>query len=225
MARRKSDIPERAKALAVAPALDEFHIGGKVVGQRRFNASGRLILETPLRDGRKHGREITWDDDGVLELVEPYADGKIHGTAKQYDRRGRVVGTYKMVHGTGQDIWRTQSVGGAWYVSESHSNRDGLLDGFVWWLNQDQRSVHEEQHWAHGRRHGVEREWNGAGKLRRGFPKYWISDRQVHRRQYLAAASKDPALPPFRVKDNSPRRDFAPKIRRLLTTSAPRRRR
>jgi hypothetical protein len=120
-----------------------------------------------------------------------------------------------MVHGTGYDVWRGQIADGPVHVSEIHPMRDGLPHGFEWWLNEDQESVHEEKPWCEGKLHGVERFWVG-GKLRRGYPKYWVRDKAVQRRQYVSAARKDPTLPPFRLKDNSPRREFPPEIRRLL---------
>ena len=57
-----------------------------------FFAAGTLVRETPLKNGLKHGREFTWTEDGHLELIEPYFEGKIHGTAKQYDDQGHVIG-------------------------------------------------------------------------------------------------------------------------------------
>lgn len=87
-----------------------------------------------MKDGKKHGRELVWDDDGTLLPVQPYWGGKCHGIAKQYGRDGRVIGTYKMVHGT-YDLWRNKSFDGPYYVGEIHSVRNGLLHGFVWWLN------------------------------------------------------------------------------------------
>jgi len=224
--RPKSDIPTGAtervvrKSKQTGPLVElgrrDCIFKGECVGYRTYDTKGRLQTETSLNDGKKHGREFTWNDDGSLLLVEPYFKGLIHGTAKQYDRRGRVIGAYKMVYGTGYDVWRTQIADGPVYVSEIHSSLNGSLHGFVWWLDEDQKSVHEEKHWYEGKLHGLEREWNFDGKLRRGFPKYWINDRAVSKRQYIAAARKDPTLPPFRVKDNSPKRKFPPEIRQLL---------
>ena len=88
MRRLKSDIPPHAEEIVVSPTVREYRLRGEVVGRRCFNAAGQLISESPLRDGKKHGREFTWDDDGTLLSVEPYFDGKIDGTAKQYDRGG-----------------------------------------------------------------------------------------------------------------------------------------
>jgi hypothetical protein len=235
MRRHKSDIPADAKEEMIGsyseeqrhssggvfhPEVRAYRIARKIVGYRYYNADGVLINETPMKDGKKHGHELTWDDDGTLLSVEPYWDGKCHGTAKQYGRDGRVIGTYKMVHGTGYDLWRNMSFHGpSYYVCEIHSVRNGLLHGFVWWLNDDEKSVWDEKHWYEGKSHGINREWNFAGKLRRGYPKYWVRDEAVTKRQYVAAARKDATLPPFRPKDNSPKREFPPEIRRLLKDS------
>lgn len=220
MRRPKSDIPanavERCAGSTDGGEIRQYLVRGKVVGQRWFDEHGHLLVETPLRNDNKHGREISWNEDGSLSLVEPYCDGKIHGTARQYGAKGRVVGTYKMVHGTGFDVWRDQFAGGPVYVSEIHSLRDGVLHGFIWWLNEDQTSVFEEYHWHNGQPHGIERSWNSFGKLRRSCPKYWVGSQAVTKRQYLAASRKDPTLPPFRLKDNRPQRDFPPEIRRIL---------
>jgi hypothetical protein len=60
----------------IHPEVRAYHIAGKIVGYRYYNADGILINETPIKDGKKHGRELTWDDDGHYCAVEPYWDGK-----------------------------------------------------------------------------------------------------------------------------------------------------
>jgi hypothetical protein len=228
MRRPKSDIPAGAEEKVIQQyeakptergsvvnlETHEYTIDGKVVGWCSYDAEGRLVTETPVKNGKKHGRQIFWNEDGTVDLIEPYFEGKMHGTAKQY-QDGKLIGTYKMVHGTGYDIWRGQRGDGVVLVSEIHPMRDGLPHGFEWWLNRDQRSVYEEKHWCKGMPHGVERHWHSK-QLRRGYPKYWVRDEAVTKRQYIAAARKNPTLPPFRLKDNSPKREFPPEIRRLL---------
>jgi hypothetical protein len=229
MRRLKSDIPTGAKENIIQQYEDkrieqggvvnletrECTIDGKVVGWRSYDSEGRLVTETALKDGKKHGRQIFWNEDGTIDFVEPFFEGKVHGTAKQY-QEGKLIGTYKMVHGTGYDVWRGDRGDGVVLVSEIHPMRDGLPHGFEWWLNEDQQSVYEEKHWFNGKFHGIEREWNFKNKLRRGYPKYWVRGGAVTKRQYVAAARKDATLPPFRLKDNSPKREFPPEIRRLL---------
>ena len=99
----KSDIPPnviehitrefRRDGLAIYGRLTVCVLNGEVVGQRTYGEEGQLLVETPLRNGNKHGREFQWDDDGRLNLIEPYVHGKVHGTAKQYGRHGSVIGT------------------------------------------------------------------------------------------------------------------------------------
>ena len=54
------------------------------------------------------------------------------------------------------------------------------------------------------------------GRLRRGYPKYFVAGGQVSRRQYIKAAASDASLPPFRKAENRPRRRFPPVIARHL---------
>lgn len=191
-------------------------LNGQVVGRRAYTPGGILVMETPLKDGQKHGREFTWSEEGTLLLVEPYAEGKIHGTAEQYGSRGRLIGTYHFVHGTGFDIWRTEHRDGRVTVSEIHSLRNGLRHGYEWWFTSDGRSLWHERHWQTGSNHGIERMWNSQGKLKRGYPKYWIMGQTVSKRKYLQAAKADPALPVFREQDHSPEREFPAEIERLF---------
>ena len=227
MVRRfKSDIPPnvveqitrefRRDDLAIYHRLTECVLNGEIVGQRAYGEEGQLLTETPLRNGSKHGREYQWDDDGRLMLIEPYVNGKIHGTAKQYGRDGSIIGTYSLRHGTGYDIWRGESEDGSIYISEIHTLTDGLPHGYEWWLRKP-HIVWHEIHWHEGQYHGIERQWNFANKLRRGFPRYWIKGDRVTKRKYLRATKQDLTLPPFRLKDNSPRRRFPVAIEQLLS--------
>jgi hypothetical protein len=225
--RFKSDIPPnvvektvrefRRDGGAIYYRITDCLLNGEVVGQRAYNEEGQLVTETPLKNGLKHGREFQWNDDGTLNLIEPYVNGKIHGTAKQYGRHGKVIGTYRIRHGTGYDVWRTEEEDGSIYISELHPLKDGLPHGYEWWLTEKSHILWEERHWHEGKFHGIERQWNVANKLSRGFPRYWIKNERVTKRQYFRAAEKDLSLPPFRLQDNSPRRRFPPDIEQLFT--------
>jgi hypothetical protein len=95
-------------------------------------------------------------------------------------------------------------------------HRRGQPHGFEWWLNEDQASVHEERHWRAGQKHGIERDWDLKGRLRRRYPKYFVAGQQVTHRQYIKAVAKDASLPPFRKAENRPRRVFPAVIARHL---------
>jgi len=48
----------------------------------------------------------TWHKNGVLASEEPYQGGLLHGLCRQWDEAGRLLGKYRMVHGTGiQRAW------------------------------------------------------------------------------------------------------------------------
>jgi hypothetical protein len=123
-----------------------------------------------------------------------------------------------MRHGTGIDLWWDET----WrkprrtYLAEVHFMRRGHRHGFEWWINEDQVSVYHELHWREDIAHGIERRWNFRGRLRRGYPKYFVAGQQVPRRQYIIAAASDASLPPFRKAENQPGRVFPPGLARHL---------
>src|SRR5687767_7055588 len=135
MKRPKSDIPQdaserqieayRQQGQLVYFRVVECILDGQVVGRRAYDGDGVLRVETPLKNGKKHGREYIWDEQGILESVEPYAEGQLHGLAKQYNRKGKVIGTYRFVRGTGFDVWRFEREDGSIGISEIFSVHDG----------------------------------------------------------------------------------------------------
>ncbi len=220
--RYKSSIPSAAEERIVERFADgsrrktEYTLDDELVGVRFRNKQGQLEHETPLRDGRTHGVVYSFYFAGILTLAEPYENGRIHGTARQWSDDGRLIGTYTMVHGTGFDLWRGLRSDGSPYLAEVHSLQEGLRHGYEWWINEDHETVYRECHWFHGELHGVEREWNATGRLRRGYPKYYVHDRKVSKRDYLRACKLDPTLPVFRRAENAPRRRFPKEIRRAM---------
>ena len=228
MKKIKSDIPQNATEVVISKHRQKgFHtsfqtteclLDGQVVGRRFYDSDGNIQKETSLKNGKKHGREYIWDETGSLESVEPYVDGKLHGLAKQYNRNGKVIGTYRFVHGDGYDIWRYEDEDGTIGISEIFSIRDGELHGFEWWPRADQHSVWHERHWLHGTPHGIERRWNAEGKLSRGYPKYWVLGKAVNKRAYISAALKDKTLPKFLERENRPKRTFPADIEKLMVT-------
>ena len=227
MKRPKSDIPQnvserqiqeyRKQGLHIYFRVTECLLNGQLVGQRAYDSDGILRVETPLKNGKKHGREYIWDEWGKLESVEPFVDGQLHGLAKQYNRSGKVIGTYRFVHGRGYDIWRYEQADGSIGISEIFSVQNSSLHGYEWWPRADQHSVWHERHWQQGQVHGIERRWNGKGRLKRGYPKYWIQGKAVNKRIYLRAVEKDETLPKYQEEDNRPQRRFPSEIEKLMS--------
>ena len=74
--------------------------------ERAFHRSGQLREVVPLRNGRRHGVVRVWHKNGVMANEERYQNGLLHGVCRQWSEAGRLLGKYRMVHGTGvQRSW------------------------------------------------------------------------------------------------------------------------
>ena len=224
----RSSIPKVAKERIIATYQRgaqkykaEYRRNGKVVGVRQFDQNGKLELERPMKNGLLHGILYSCED-GVVISAEPYRNGLAHGTAKQWSYDDELIGTYTMRHGTGVDLWRCKKDWGdkQVYLAEARFIKEGKWHGFEWWLNEDQESVHDEHHFWENRQHGVQRSWNSEGRLRRDYPRYWVNDNQVTKREYLSVCADDPTLPPFRESDNRPRRKFPSEVLAAINRAA-----
>ncbi|WP_263354013.1 toxin-antitoxin system YwqK family antitoxin [Acidicapsa acidisoli] len=201
-------------------------LGDEVVGVRWFAQDGLMGSETPWKNGVPHGTMYYFDDrfDGLLRVTfaEPYRNGLSHGVAKQWSGyNGRLIGTYSMKRGTGIDLWRCETYSGkSVYLHEARYIQGGKWHGFEWWLEDDQKSVHQEAHFWDNLQHGIRRLWNSEGRLRRGYPQYWVKNERVSKRQYLRACTQDPNLPLFREIDNLPQRKFPSEVRVAIKQTA-----
>jgi antitoxin component YwqK of YwqJK toxin-antitoxin module len=182
-----------------------YFLGREKVGFRLWDEVGQLEFENSFRRGVRHGNEYRFHPNGQVLEVTPYRDGCIHGTGRQWAEDGRLLVTYRLVHNTGLDLWCWN--GGA--LSEEHYlPKHGEL-GYRREWNCDDRTIWQEYFYVLGKGyHGVWREWNSGGRLRRGFPRYFVADRRVTKRQYLRACLADPRLPRYRAVDNEPARDL-----------------
>ena len=104
--------------------------------ERDFYRNGQVRQEVPLRNGHRHGVIRTWHRNGVLASAEAFTNDLPHGLCRQWDESGRLLGWYKMVHGTGiQRRWHdngklqveVSTVGGRFYGRNRIWLRDGTL--------------------------------------------------------------------------------------------------
>jgi hypothetical protein len=209
LVRRILRIPSAARERVLArhpsgaKSRSKYYDDGHVVGEVLWEQDGRPVWGWRLRDGKKHGLSVEWWDNGAIAFVQPYAKGLQHGTARHWDDEGRLLLETRYVKGTGVDLWCDLYCRS---LAEETHHRTGVAHGFRRRWNSDARSVYIEEHYSEGFPHGIFREWNDAGRLRRGFPRYFVHDKRVDRRAYLRAADTDESLPPWRRIDNEPRR-------------------
>jgi antitoxin component YwqK of YwqJK toxin-antitoxin module len=182
-------------------AAANYYLNRKKVGYRAWDKEGRLQLEYAIRDERMHGPFRSFHENGLIDWETQYVAGKEHGRSRQFDKTGVLIGTYRMHHGTGIDLWFIA----AGKLSEERHVKNGRRHGFErWW--RDRRNVWSEMHFKDDFDHGIHREWNSNGVLRRGFPKYFISGKAVSKRAYIKACQTDSSLPKFSERDNKPNR-------------------
>jgi antitoxin component YwqK of YwqJK toxin-antitoxin module len=195
----------------------EYFLDGQPVGVRSWNETGQLTMERGVRDKQWHGLLHTWHENGQLEEVRWYENGKEHGTTEQYDENGDLIGTYTILYGTGIDLWFVEPR----ILAEERHHQEGERLGYDrWWWGKNWAIWHESHFW-HGVEHGIFREWNQAGRLRRGYPRYIVAGQRVSKRQYERTCRQDPTLPPFRAEENSSTRELPEEVQRMVQVHKP----
>ncbi|MFK0731538.1 MAG: hypothetical protein ACIWVG_10310, partial [Gloeotrichia echinulata HAB0833] len=177
-------------------------VRGENVGYRCWDETGQLTMEYGLRNNQMHGCFRTWYSNGMLWEESYYLEGKEHGIAKQFNDQGELIGTYQMNYGTGVDLWYQEKG----LLAEERHYQNGERHGYERWWNGNNQTIYREQHFQQGIEHGIHREWNQKGRLRRGFPKYFVKGEKVTLVQYLKACSQDESLPKYLESDNDWRR-------------------
>lgn len=205
-------IPEKAREKVVRRHKKGFrqvalyYLDRKLVGHRSWDNDGNLVVEYAIHNNLRHGPFISYHANGRVSWVTRFVNGKEHGVSRQYDRNGNLIGTYKMRHGTGVDLWYTAPG----ELSEERHVQDGKWNGPERWWNAN-KTVWEETHFRDDVEHGIKRAWTVRGSLRRGYPQYFIRGVKVTKRNYLRACEQDASLPLYRKKDDSPKRTL-PKL-------------
>ncbi len=112
----------------------------KIKIQKAFHRNGQLREVVTFRKGRRHGVVRVWHKNGQLATEESYQNGLLHGVCRQWSETGRLLGKYRMVHGTG--VERTWHENGRLQLEFSTVN--GNFSGrYRLWLN-DGKLMSEE---------------------------------------------------------------------------------
>jgi antitoxin component YwqK of YwqJK toxin-antitoxin module len=212
-------------------ALTSYFVNGANVGKRSFYEDGGISLETPLLDGKMHGTCYSWYPTGELMSVVPYEQGMPHGTAMLLAPNGEMLDSYVMEYGTGIRLdWQyvPNEDGGFVYLRRVDCLQDGYRHGVSWMINPDQRTISGENYYYADIPHGIERVWNTQGELEIGYPKFYRSaqnlfgeqhEQELSQDEYMAICESDESLPPYRVEDDQPVREFPPEVAQHLWRS------
>jgi hypothetical protein len=220
-------IPARAEEKVIQlresglKAASEFWLNGRLVGHVSWDEEGTASIAQGIRDGVRVGYQIDYRY-GVLTYAEPFKNGFVHGWAKQFDSRGRLIFESPFRYGTGIDYWCDDRG----RLCEERPMVAGKPSGWERWWSEDQKTVYEETSWLDGVWHGIKRRWT-KGRLERGYPQFFLRGERISKQEYVVAARGDPTLPPYRPEDDSPRRrrpDRFVELKRRLRVKARRRR-
>jgi hypothetical protein len=199
----KEEIIEQGKGDTWRKCL--YRRAGRPILMRWFDEGGCCLSEWEVDAAlRRHGASREFDSSGQLTHLTHYVHGLENGTSYQYGERGELIGIYRMNGGTGVDLW--YSARGV--LSEERYYVRGSIHGYVRWWNGDNKTVSSEEHYFEGKYHGIFREWNFEGRLVRGFPKFFIQEKPVQKREYLKQAARDHMLPPYQPRDDDPHRSL-----------------
>ncbi len=184
-----------------------YFVGDCCVATVTYQVSGAVALEQHFDDQRRrHGVTRYEFEDGRLKFRAAYVHGLQHGLQQQWDQEGRLLCTTRFDRGTGVDLWFDAGATGDWRLAEEREYVCGMRHGIErWWSGE---AVREEQMLFEDQKHGIERMWNARGRLRRGWPRYFVRDLQVTRREYERARKVDATLPVRRGADDLPERRF-----------------
>lgn len=185
-----------------------YYLDGNLVGRRYWDEEGDLYLEYGIKKGKKHGREYWFGiyPNSQPNEMTPYRNGLPHGTAMQFDEKGEVLVISEKKKGVGLDLWCDNLK--YTLAEEQYDPAEGEV-GYRRHWNEDEKTIYEEYYFTPlDGYHGVWRAWNERGRLKRGFPRYYIRGNQVTKRHYLKACTQDHTLRAYRKADDSPKREL-----------------
>ncbi len=87
-----------------AKGTSEFWLDGRLVGRASWESDGTPSIAGGIRDGVRVGYHIEYRD-GTVSYAEPFKNGLVHGWAKQFDSRGRLIFMSPFNCGAGTDYW------------------------------------------------------------------------------------------------------------------------
>jgi antitoxin component YwqK of YwqJK toxin-antitoxin module len=156
-----------------------------------------------MRNGVKHGNEYRFHPNGKLLEKKTYCNGRPHGIGKQWAEDGRLLVTWKLVNGSGLDLWCDYEG----RLAEEHYWPKPGERGYARQWNSDERTVYAEYFYRAGiGYHGIWRKWNRLGRMMRGFPRFFVCDRKVTKNEYFKICKADSTLPPYLTSDDDPHR-------------------
>ncbi len=152
------------RALGNGPKLTTELEDGKKNGLevRWWDAAGAKESAVEYRDGKRHGTFKAWHENGILAEAGTYSEDRPHGEWAQWNQEGKLLGRFKMIHGSGSMVrWHENGK-----MSWRREYKDGQLDGLVEGWEEDGTKTLEGNYRA-GKKDGTWKYWSPSGELER----------------------------------------------------------
>lgn len=129
--------------------------------------TGNLVLTTPYKEGKPHGIEKGYNNDGDLIRIKPWKEGKPHGIEKGYKNDGTLVNEIPYQDGNLHGIKKSYYYSNGKIEKESpylNGKQHGLAKGY-----RKDGKLEYEATYDDGKRHGIQRKYYVSGKLKLEF--------------------------------------------------------
>ncbi len=196
-----------------------YYRGDEKVGERILYDNGMLAEERLFKNAQLNGVMRLFYQSGRLFARYPYVQGKLDGIVRFYKEDGQILGESTLVQGTG--VLRQFPLRALWLDDKEIPYKNGLVDGTVrewahymggqgvgcdvqqyvggrlegWGVTFNEDGSLLASGYCHkGLLHGVRRRFVPKDGPEKGYPKYYIKDKEVSQAVYREAAKKDPIL-------------------------------
>ena len=155
---RKSSEPYMPNVDVIESVFD-----GKRHGlERWWRENGTLWTEIPFVDGKRHGLARWWYENGTLWKEVPFVDDKRHGLDRLWHENGTISEEIPFVDDKRHGLERW------WYENGTLRAKTPFVDdkrhGLDRWWNEN-GTLSEEISFVDDKRHGLERRWDDDGTL------------------------------------------------------------
>ena len=129
-----------------------------------FHPGGQLQQETTYQNGKEHGSEIWWHEDGSRAGQSQYVDGVLSGPTMQWYSGGNQMEFQALFQDgaqQGKELWWHENGREKSVTTYKGGKREGMAQG---WYDDGTRAW--EAHWQNDEPHGKYSEWYESGQLK-----------------------------------------------------------
>ncbi|UCD55702.1 MAG: toxin-antitoxin system YwqK family antitoxin [Candidatus Omnitrophota bacterium] len=170
----------------------EYWFNTEKVGERTFWKNGKLHYECPFKDSKRHGALRVWDTDGNLTSISYFRNGKQYGWSRSYYDNGQVKAEGFLKNGIQHGIFKQWNREGKLLGTFQFNMGTGIAKSW-----HDNGNLKSEICIRNGKLHGVRKHWDEDGRFLEKDNLFYINGKEVSKSAYLKAVEADPTLPKY----------------------------